>query len=169
VYTNARSHTRPPASTARVYPSATSYVSAKDFRAAVKTLNPTSADGYTRAVDAGGRVWDKAFVYTPQDQRLFWLVRRLAALAIDTREYLALFGTQLAHDFGEAFRACHAAGLLGEVDHVIRPTPLGMFYSDSIAAVLARTVVRDADGRRPVPKELVHDARQFDASHSSMG
>jgi oxygen-independent coproporphyrinogen-3 oxidase len=147
-------------------PSAISYAATKDFGFGLKTMNPAGADEYRDAVTAGGRVWNKAFVYRTLDQKVLWLTRRLAGLEIDRAHYRALFGTDVLADFGEPIDAARAAGLLDVMGHVIRPTPRGMFYADSVAAALASPAIRahralgPAVIGRDAPKELLHDVAE---------
>jgi oxygen-independent coproporphyrinogen-3 oxidase len=146
-------------------PSAISYAATKDFSFGLKAMNPPGADEYRDAVLTGRRVWNKAFVYRPLDQKVLWLTRRLAALEIDRHRYRALFDSDVLSDFGDEIAASGAAGLLTVKCDAITPTPRGMFYADSIAAVLASPAIRGTRelgpaGAPDVPKELVHDARE---------
>jgi oxygen-independent coproporphyrinogen-3 oxidase len=147
-------------------PSAISYAATKDFAFGLKTMNPTGADEYCAAVTAGKRVWNRAFVYRTLDQKVFWLTRRLAALHIDRVKYEMLFGSDVLDDFGEEIAVCRDAGLLDVTAEVVRPTPQGMFFADSIAAVLAAPAIRAYRDTGPAvigtdaPKELLHDARE---------
>ena len=147
-------------------PSAISYAATKDFGHGLKTMNPAGADEYRAAVATGTRVWNRAFVYRPLDQKVLWLTRRLAALEIDRARYRALFGTDVLDDFGAEIGAARDAGLLRGEGNVIRPTPRGMFYADSIAAVLASPAIRARRDLGPAvpggdaPKDLLHDATE---------
>jgi oxygen-independent coproporphyrinogen-3 oxidase len=111
-------------------------------------------------------VWNRAFVYRTLDQKVFWLTRRLAALHIDRVKYDTLFGTDALDDFGEEIAACRDAGLLTVTADAVRPTPLGMFFADSVAAVVASRAIRMYRDSGPAtigtdaPKELLHDARE---------
>ena len=154
-------------------PSAISYSATKDFAFGLKAMNPAGADEYRAAVTAGQRVWDKAFVYRPIDQKVLWLTRRLAALEIDRARYRALFGRDVLDDFGAEVGAARDAGLLHVMGHVIRPTPRGMFFADAVAAVLASPAIRaqrELGPARPAdaPKELLHDARENANAHFHM-
>jgi oxygen-independent coproporphyrinogen-3 oxidase len=123
-------------------PSAISFAANRNFRSGFKVINPDSAAAYEAAVAAGGPVWDRWFWYTPRDLRVFHLTRRLAALSIDRREYRRLFGAAAVDDFPREFDALSGAGLIEMTSESIRPTPRGMFYADSIAALLAWRQVR---------------------------
>jgi coproporphyrinogen III oxidase-like Fe-S oxidoreductase len=151
-------------------PGAASYAATPDFSAGLKVLNPDTAAKYTAAVRTGSRVWDRAFGYGPLDQRVFWLVRSLARLAIDRGRYRELFGSDPVDDFSEEFAALDAAGLVGVGLDVVAPTPVGQFYSDSIASVLAGRAVRAnrAGPRAPLPTELLHDVRAMENSFGHM-
>lgn len=145
-------------------PSAISYAATKDFWTGLKVMNPAGADQYRDAVMGGTRVWNKAFVYRPRDQKVLWLTRRLAALNIDRHRYRTLFNRDAVDDFAPELGAARDAGLLDVTPDTIRPTPRGMFYADSIAAVLASRAIRanreaGPAGVADVPAELLHDAR----------
>jgi coproporphyrinogen III oxidase-like Fe-S oxidoreductase len=104
---------------------------------AVKVINPDGAAEYMAAVDRGQPAWDRAFGYGPRDLRVFHLTRRLAALRIERPFYRSYFGSDPLDDFPREFEALREEGLVQVTDRWIRPTNLGMFYADSIAALLA--------------------------------
>ncbi len=149
-------------------PSASSYAATGDFQGAVKTLNPTTADAYVKRVAAEQRVWDHAFVYQPEDQKVFWLIRRLAALGIHRESYRRLFGNDVAADFPDVIAACADAGLLQVSDEWVLPSPTGMFYSDSIAALFARHRATVPAGGRTLPAELEWAAKAHDNARGHM-
>ena len=156
-------------------PSAISYAATKDFAYGLKTMNPTGADEYRAAVGAGRRVWNKAFVYRPLDQKVFWLTRRLAALDIDRARYRDLFGADVLEDFGAEIAAARDTDLLNITANAIRPTPRGMFYADSAAALLASSAIRAHREFGPAvigtdaPKELLHNTRESASAFAHMG
>jgi oxygen-independent coproporphyrinogen-3 oxidase len=117
-------------------PSAISFSSADDFRSAWKTLNPTSATDYAASVRRSGHVFGRYFHYEDQDLRIFYLTRRLAALRIDRNAYRGVFGSDPAHDFEREFAALESERLVTADPFGIEPTPRGMFFADSIAALL---------------------------------
>ena len=155
-------------------PSAISYSATKDFAYGLKVMNPTDASTYSDAVLANTRVWNKAFVYGTLDQKVFWLTRRLAALEIDRDRYRALFGSDVLDDFGEQITAARDAGLLEVTAQIIRPMSRGMFYADSIAAILASPAIRahrehgHALIGQDAPKELLHDVAENANSFAHM-
>src|SRR5262249_9150186 len=71
------------------------------------------------------------------DLRIFYLTRRLAALEINRSAYRSLFGADPLTGFRREFRALAGAGLVEVTPRSVTPTPRGMFYADSIAALLA--------------------------------
>jgi|SRR5579883_670118 len=147
-------------------PGAISYAATKDFAFGLKTMNPTDANTYRDAVTTGKRMWNKAFVYRLLDQKVLWLTRRLAALDINRTRYHLLFGVDPLEDFKDEFAAARDAGLLTITTDAIHPTPRGMFFADSIAAILASRAIRQtrelgaATIGHDAPKELLHDARE---------
>jgi len=156
-------------------PSATSYSATQNFQHGIKTMNPTASVDYLAAVKTGKRVWNKMFVYRPLDQFVFWLTRRLADLYIDRGVSRKLFSIDPAIDFAEEFAAMADAELVEITAEAIRPTPKGMFYADSIAALFASRAIRvnrdlgSAVIGGDVPKELLHDTRENDARPHGMG
>src|SRR5262249_20823576 len=114
------------------------------FAAGLKTLNPPTATAYTAAVERGTGPWERSFAYRQADLRVLYLTRRLAALEIDRGDYRTLFGADPLTDFWREVRALPDAGLVEIPWSAVRPTPRGVFYADSIAALLAWRRVRSA-------------------------
>jgi oxygen-independent coproporphyrinogen-3 oxidase len=125
-------------------PSAISFAADRDFRAGLKVLNPDGSSDYREAVAAGLPAWDRFFDYGPRDLGVFYLTRRLAALAIDRAGYRRLFGTDPVDDFPREWAALAAEDLVEIEPQAIRPTPRGMFYADSVSALLAWRQTRAA-------------------------
>ncbi len=123
-------------------PSAISFASRKGFATALKVVNPDGSADYLTGVARGLPAWDRWFDYGPRDLRIFFLTRRLAALSIDRSAYRRLFGSDPVADFPTEFAALTARGLVEVRQEAILPTPRGMFYSDSIASLLAWRQIR---------------------------
>jgi oxygen-independent coproporphyrinogen-3 oxidase len=131
-------------------PGAISCAANRAFTGGFKVLNPDAADRYTAGVRSGQPAWDRYFVYDPRDLRIFYLTRRLAALEIDRDRYSRLFGVDPVTDFTSEFGALGDEHLLELTPTTIRPTPRGMFYADSIAALLAwRRIEARRQGKLP--------------------
>jgi oxygen-independent coproporphyrinogen-3 oxidase len=118
-------------------PSAISFLADGEYRHALKVLNPDGSGAYREQVGANQPVWDRYYEYGPRDLRVFHLTRSLAALAIDRRRYRSLFGTDPVDDFPRELGALAAEELVEIGQESIRPTARGMFFADSIAALLA--------------------------------
>lgn len=118
-------------------PSAITFAARADFHAALKVVNPDGSADYQKAVAANQPAWDRSFSYGSRDLRVFHLTRRLAALSIERRAYRRRFGIDPVDDFPSEFAALRAEALIEMTPEAIRPTPRGMFYADSIAALLA--------------------------------
>jgi oxygen-independent coproporphyrinogen-3 oxidase len=132
-------------------PGAVSFAADAAFTSGLKVLNPDGAAAYTAAVRGGGEPWDRFFAYGPADLSVFYLTRRLAALNIDRGDHDALFGIDPLDDFAAPFAALEEEGLVEVTPSAIRPTPRGMFYADSIAALFAWKLAGPRPGRRPLP------------------
>jgi oxygen-independent coproporphyrinogen-3 oxidase len=68
---------------------------------------------------------------------LLHFTRRLAALRVDKREFSECFGASAWTRYTDRLAILVEAGLLAECELAYSVTPRGMFYSDSIAALLA--------------------------------
>jgi coproporphyrinogen III oxidase-like Fe-S oxidoreductase len=130
-------------------PSAISFASDRGYRSALKILNPDGSAAYRAAVAARQTVWDRYYAYGRRGLRVFHLTRSLAALAIDRPRYFGLFGTDPVDDFPREFAALRAEGLVEIGSQSIRPTARGMFYADSIAALLAWRQIRAVRSQQP--------------------
>ena len=158
-------------------PSAISCGGNKEFSSAWKSINPEASHDYIAAVDSKPLIPDRAFRYDRDDLKAFYLTRRLSALSINVPEYRNLFDADPADDFPEEFAACLSEGLLeyntnpqrqrgrdkstpvdqsSVVETLIQPTPCGMFFSDSISALLAAPRLRAHRRRGSVP-DTAHD------------
>jgi oxygen-independent coproporphyrinogen-3 oxidase len=120
-------------------------------------------------------VWNKVFVYRNHDQKVLWLTRRLAALNVDRGVYRQLFEKYPEDDFAAEIAAFADAGLVTKSDDAIRPTPKGMFYADSVAALLATRAIRanrdlgPAVVGRDAPDTLLTDTRENQSRSFHMG
>jgi coproporphyrinogen III oxidase-like Fe-S oxidoreductase len=144
-------------------PSAISFTQSSFSSEGLKTLNPDASEDYLAAVEWGLGAWDRYFDYRGHDLRIFALTRRLAALSIDRFHY-----PDPMQDFGREFEVLQAEELVTVTPTTIYPTPRGMFYADSIAALLAW---RHVQGRRKndskdSPWERNHEES---AAYSHMG
>lgn len=124
-------------------PGAISFAANRSFTDGLKLLNPDATSPYSSGVREGQSPWDRYFIYDPWDLRIFYLTRRLAALAIDRSRYAQLFGTDPLKDFASEFAALQDEELVEVTAHTILPTVRGMFYADSIAALLAWRQIAD--------------------------
>jgi oxygen-independent coproporphyrinogen-3 oxidase len=150
-------------------PGAISFAARRPFTGGLKLLNPDGADSYVAGVRSGQLPWDRYFEYDPWDLRIFYLTRRLAALEIDRRHYAQLFGTDPLADFAGAFGALLDEGLLEVTATAIRATPRGMFYADSVAALLAwRQIGVRRQGKSPSAVSL-RDAGEWRQSGNDNG
>ena len=156
-------------------PSAISLVCDRHFDRALKLVNPEHSSDYNAAIERGGRASSRWFAYSPQDLRILYLTRKLAALRIEPRKYCAEFGTRLLDDFPLELEALAEAGLISTTEDRLEPTPEGMFYADTIAGMFAwRQVARTrlgnlAQGRRPEAERVFYGAAVNDAGYHRMG
>lgn len=141
-------------------PAGISYSAGSASRYALKTMNPESSAEYLQAIQSDGTIWNRYFQYHPHDLELLHFTRRLAALRIDKASFSESFTASAWARHLERFALLVEAGLLAECQHAYSVTPRGMFFSDSIAALLA-------DGRLPRGRGRRHGANN-DNSQSYM-
>lgn len=102
-----------------------------------KWLGAEDADAYCARVARGGWQPEQWFAYGDMDARLLWLTRQLAGLSINRAAYSSQFGQDVLDDFAPAMDALQAQHLIAVTETQVCPTPLGMFFADTIAGVLA--------------------------------
>jgi coproporphyrinogen III oxidase-like Fe-S oxidoreductase len=105
---------------------------------AVKLVNATDAEEYVDLVHRRvGDGFERVFRYEPEDVRLLHVTRTLARGALDRATYRARFGRDVVADHAPAFDALVAARLVEVEADVVRLTPRGLFFADSVAGLLA--------------------------------
>ena len=129
-------------------PAGISYSAATGSQYALKTMNPESSAEYLQSVQSQETIWNRYFQYNQDDLELLHFTRRLAALRIDKASFSDSFGASAWTRHLERFAVLVEAGLLTECQHAYSVTPRGMFFSDSIAALLAEGRLSRGRGRR---------------------
>jgi len=104
---------------------------------ALKTMNPEGSSEYVQAVHQGGAAWNRYYEFTDGGLKLLHATRQLAALKIDRQRYRDAIGSDICADFADEVHVLQEEGLLEISGQELSLTPRGMFYSDTIAAVLA--------------------------------
>jgi len=145
-------------------PSGISYRAEKGLRRAIKTINPDSSANYMATLRREGPVWNRRFAYEEQDSKIFYLTRRLAALEMDRGIYHDTFADDAVDNFPREFEALEAERLIDITAEAIRPTPRGMFYADSITALLASRRIHTLRGRR-APARVASPIGQTGTEH----
>lgn len=130
---------------------------------ALKTMNPESAVEYLQAVQRGGAVWNRYYEFSSSDLKLLHATRQLSALQIDRQRYQQALGSDVVDDYAQELDVLQRARLLDVTDAAVSLTTRGMFYADSVAAVLAhRQLGRGRD------KQATHRAHANDNSGGHM-
>ena len=104
---------------------------------ALKTMNPENAVEYLQAVQRRGTVWNRYYEFAAGDLKLLHATRQLSALQIDRRRYQNALGSDVCHDYAQELEILEREGLLDVTDAAVSLTTRGMFYADSVAAVIA--------------------------------
>ena len=118
-------------------PSGISYTEHTVRSTALKTMNPESAAEYLQAVQQGGMVWNRYYEFASGDLRLLHATRQVSALRIDRRRYQEARGSDVCNDYAQEVETLGRAGLLDVTSAAVSLTTRGMFYADSVAAILA--------------------------------
>ena len=121
---------------------------------ALKTMNPESAVEYLQAIQQGGTVWNRYYEFASDDLKLLHATRQLSALRIDRRRYQEALGSDVCHDYAQEVGTLRQAGLLEVTPVAVSLTTRGMFYADSVAAVLAHRQL--GRGRNGGSSQRVH-------------
>ena len=128
---------------------------------ALKTMNPESAAEYLQAVHGGRTVWNRYYEFSSGDLKLLHATRQLSALKIDRRRYQQAVGSDVVRDYAQELDVLQRERLLDVTDAAVSLTTRGMFYADSVAAVLAhRQLGRGGDKR---------DTQRFHSNDNSGG
>lgn len=104
---------------------------------ALKTMNPESAVEYLQAVHRGETVWNRYYEFSSSDLKLLHATRQLSALQIDRQRYQDALGSDVVNDYAQELEALQRERLLDVTDAAVSLSTRGMFYADSVAAVLA--------------------------------
>lgn len=118
-------------------PGAISTFTSRDRQHATKWMNAGTSEAYVERMTADTSPVAGVFEYTALDLRLLHLTRNLARLAIDVAEYESFFGEDPVAGFSAPLAVLEEAGLVQEDHRTIALTPLGMFYADAAAGLLA--------------------------------
>lgn len=118
-------------------PGALSTFTMQSRTSAFKWRNMATSEAFTEVMSRGASAVSTAFRYDAEDLRLLHLTRNLARLQIDFSAYKRFFGTSPLSDFPSHFELLMESRLITMEGPVARPTPIGMFYADAIAGLLA--------------------------------
>ncbi len=138
-------------------PSGISYTESAPQSSALKTMNPESVVEYLQAVQRGGTVWNRSYELGSSDLRLLHVTRHLSALSIDRQRYCEVFGTDVCDDYASELEALEQEGLLDVNVAAVTLSPRGMFYADSIAAVLAHRQLGRGRNRPGLQRDSAND------------
>lgn len=119
-------------------PSGISYAEIAPGSAALKTMNPDSSAEYVQAVHRGHPAWNRCYEYSPDGLQLLHATRQLAALQIDRKRFRQALGCDVCDVYAAELQCLEDADLLTQTTEAVALTPRGMFFADSVAAVLAR-------------------------------
>lgn len=118
-------------------PSGISYSSTNPGASGLKTMNPESSLEYLQAVGRQGPIWNRYFTFDSESLRLLYITRQFSRLSIDRRQYRQVFGTDVMTDYSNELEVLEQMQLI-EIDETsIRLRVRGMFFSDTIASILA--------------------------------
>ena len=104
---------------------------------ATKLVNPQLSTDYIAKLSACSTTrfstWDKAYLYTPIERKVYWLTRQIKGLHIDPSQYQRLFQSEMESDFTPLWSLFRDQGLL---DTHYALTSLGRYFADSMAGLL---------------------------------
>jgi len=141
-------------------PSGISFYSNKEFTKGWKVTNLESASDYIQRIESDESPLERFFTYNEHDLRVFYLMRRLAALCIQEHDYERQFGIPRVQDFSSQLEVLQNANLIQHCRNTYVPTPKGMFYADSIASLFAEECKSEAPGKRNANRLVCQDKQQ---------
>ncbi len=118
-------------------PSGISFASTPNGEQALKTMNPESAPEFLRAIHSDGPVWNRYYQFDRQDLKVMHVTRRLAVLGVENTRYRDSFGCDLRDDFAKELAMLRQYRLIDDSESGLTLTPRGMFFADSVAALMA--------------------------------
>lgn len=118
-------------------PSGISYSSSDPSCSGLKTMNPESSLEYLQSVGKQSTTWNRYFAFDAESQRLLFITRQFAKLSVDRSRYGKVFGTDAMSDYANELDFLAEMQLVEIGPTSIRMTERGMFFSDTIASVLA--------------------------------
>lgn len=118
-------------------PSGISYSSTGPRGFGLKTMNPESSIEYLQAAAKKEPFWNRYFKFDAESQRLLYITRQLSKMSVDRSRYRDLFGTDIISDYPNEMTALAQSHLVEVDESSIRLSVRGMFFSDTIASVLA--------------------------------
>jgi len=124
---------------------------------ALKTMNPENAAEYLQAVHRGGTVWNRYYEFSSGDLRLLHATRQLSSLQINRKRYRDALGRDVVNDFSQELEALQRARLLTVTNAAVSLSTRGMFYADSVAAVLAHRQLRRGRDKQALQRFHTND------------
>jgi oxygen-independent coproporphyrinogen-3 oxidase len=118
-------------------PSGISFSSNATQGLGLKTMNPESSSEYLQAVAKQEPFWNRYFTFDAESQRLLYITRQCSKMSVDRSRYRAVFGTDIISDYLNEMNALVKSHLVEVDENSIRLSVRGMFFSDTIASVLA--------------------------------
>jgi oxygen-independent coproporphyrinogen-3 oxidase len=112
---------------------------------------------------------DLMFRYDEGGLRALFLTRGLAKTRIDGAVYEALFRSKLADDLREPLEALRAESLVSASEADVELTPRGMFYADSVVALLAMRAAAGRDGQGMHTRDLLRERYRMTDHYGGMG
>ena len=113
---------------------------------AVKWMNHADSGKYRASMQQLGQASERVFVYGQADLQLLHITRTLARLELSLPIYRQHLGSDFLVDYAAEWDAIEQAGLMVQEGDLVRFTPKGMFFSDSVTGLLARKRIRQLRG-----------------------
>lgn len=139
-------------------PGSTSTGTTYSGRVAFKTMNPEHSDDYLRSISQGGHTGNRYYEFSADDLKILYMTRWLAAISLSGDIYRDCFAGDIQSDLHHELRALTAHGLIEASGTHLRPTNRGMFYADSIAALLSSKLLTSQRRSERSPSAADHSS-----------
>lgn len=136
-------------------PSAISTFSNPEYLWGLKWMNAPTGAEYMQAMKTHAHPAARSFEYFHGDLPLLHLTRNISRMSIDLRVFEELFIQPLESGFADHLAVLEEAGLLHRpAEHLLAPTPRGMFFADAIAGLFSWERVSQLQARLEAGDDL---------------
>ena len=123
-----------------------------------KLVNPQLSTSYVEKMTECSiekpHSWDKAYLYSPMERKVYWLTRQIKGLSINPEQYKRIFKSQMETDFEPLWSLFRDMNLLNDQ---VTLTHQGRYFADSMAGLLVDYLDPATSLRKPSHFAYLHE------------